>query len=56
MGYRRAAEKLLLRAPFTGEQAVECGIANAVLPAAEVLPQARRVAARFKQRPPRRGA
>jgi enoyl-CoA hydratase/carnithine racemase len=33
MGYRRAAEKLLLGEPFTGEQAVECGIANAVLPA-----------------------
>jgi enoyl-CoA hydratase/carnithine racemase len=52
MGYRRAAEKLLLGDPFTGEQAVECGIANAVLPAAEVLPQARRVAARFNQLPP----
>jgi enoyl-CoA hydratase/carnithine racemase len=52
MGHRRAAEKLLLGDPFTGEQAVECGIANAVLPAAEVLPQARRVAARFNQLPP----
>jgi len=38
--------------PFTGEQAVACGIANAVLPVAEVLPQARRVAARFNPRPP----
>ena len=52
MGPRRAAEKLLLGDPFTGEQAVECGIANAVLPAAEVLPHARRVAARFNQLPP----
>lgn len=52
MGYRRAAEKLLLGDPFTAEQAVECGIANAVLPAAEVLPHARRVAERFNHLPP----
>ena len=47
MGPRRAAEKLLLGDPFTGEQAVECGIANAVLPASEVALHARRVAERF---------
>lgn len=47
MGNRRAAEKLLLGDPFTGEQAVECGIANRVLPAAEVLNHARRIAERF---------
>src|SRR6188472_847294 len=35
MGQRRAAEKLLLGDTFTGADAVECGIANAVLPAAE---------------------
>jgi enoyl-CoA hydratase/carnithine racemase len=52
MGLRRAAEKLLLGDPFTGEQAVECGLANAVLPAAEVLPHARRVAERFNALPP----
>jgi enoyl-CoA hydratase/carnithine racemase len=52
MGNRRAAEKLLLGDPFTGEQAVECGIANAVLPASEVLPHARRVAERFNALPP----
>jgi enoyl-CoA hydratase/carnithine racemase len=52
MGYRRAAERLLLGDPFTGEQAVECGIANVVLPTAEVLPHARRVAARFRHLPP----
>jgi enoyl-CoA hydratase/carnithine racemase len=52
MGHRRAAEKLLLGDPFTPEQAVECGIANAVLPAAEVLNHARRVAERFNQLPP----
>ena len=52
MGGRRAAEKLLLGDPFTGETAVECGIANAVLPANEVLPHARRVAERFNALPP----
>ncbi len=52
MGARRAAEKLLLGDPFTGEQAVECGIANAVLPAGEVVNHARRVAERFNALPP----
>ena len=52
MGHRRAAEKLLLGEPFTGENAVECGLANAVLPAAEVLPHARRMAERFNALPP----
>jgi enoyl-CoA hydratase/carnithine racemase len=52
MGERRAAEKLLLGDPFTGEQAVDCGIANAVLPAGEVVNHARRVAERFNALPP----
>ena len=52
MGHRRAAEKLLLGDPFTGEQAVECGIANAVLPASEVVKHARRIAERFNALPP----
>jgi enoyl-CoA hydratase/carnithine racemase len=52
MGQRRAAEKLLLAEPFTPEQAVECGIANAVLSAGEVLAHARRVAERFNALPP----
>ena len=52
MGGRRAAEKLLLGDPFTAETAVECGIANAVLPADEVLPHARRIAERFNALPP----
>jgi enoyl-CoA hydratase/carnithine racemase len=42
MGNVRAAEKLLLGDPFTGADAVEAGIANAVLPAGEVLNHARR--------------
>ncbi len=52
MGMRRAAEKLMLCDPITPEQAVDCGIANAVLPPLEVLPHARRVAERFNQLPP----
>ncbi len=52
MGHRRAAEKLLLGDPFTPEQAVDCGIANAVLPASEVVNHARRVAERFNGLPP----
>jgi len=52
MGQRRAAEKLLLGDPFTPEQAVECGIASAVLPASEVVGHARRVAERFNALPP----
>jgi enoyl-CoA hydratase/carnithine racemase len=52
MGNVRAAEKLLLGDPFTGADAVECGIANAVLPANEVVNHARRVAERFNGLPP----
>ena len=52
MGNVRAAEKLLLGDPFTGADAVEMGIANAVLPAAEVVPHARRIAERFNALPP----
>jgi enoyl-CoA hydratase/carnithine racemase len=52
VGHRRAAEKLLLGDPITPEQAVEWGIANAVIPAGEVVNHARRVAARFNSLPP----
>ena len=52
MGNVRAAEKLLLGEPFTGADAVEAGIANAVLPAAEVVKHARRIAERFNALPP----
>ena len=52
MGNVRASEKLLLGDPFTGADAVECGIANAVLPAAEVVNHARRIAERFNGLPP----
>ena len=52
MGQRRAAERLLLGDPFTAEQAVDGGLANAVLPAGEVMAHARRVAERFNALPP----
>ncbi|UCH18765.1 MAG: enoyl-CoA hydratase [Burkholderiales bacterium] len=52
MGRARAAEKLLLGEPFTGAEAVELGLANAVLPAGEVVNHARRVAERFNALPP----
>lgn len=52
MGHARAAEKLLLGDPFTGADAVDYGIANAVLPADEVLRHARRMAERFNTLPP----
>lgn len=52
VGHLRAAEKLLLGEPFGAAEAVEMGIANAVLPAGEVLPHARRIAERFNALPP----
>jgi len=47
MGHAKAAEKLMLGEPFTGSDAVDSGIANAVLPAGEVVNHARRMAERF---------
>ncbi len=52
MGHVRAAEKLMLGEPFSGSDAVDCGIANAVLPAGEVVNHARRMAERFNALPP----
>ncbi|WP_127996885.1 enoyl-CoA hydratase [Piscinibacter defluvii] len=52
MGQVRAAEKLLLGDLFSPQDAVEAGIANAVLPAGEVVNHARRVAERFNALPP----
>jgi enoyl-CoA hydratase/carnithine racemase len=52
VGYAKATELLLLGEPFNGESAVEMGIANAVLPAAEVVNHARRMAERFNALPP----
>ncbi len=47
IGHVKASEKLMLGEPFTGSDAVDCGIANAVLPAGEVVNHARRMAERF---------
>jgi enoyl-CoA hydratase/carnithine racemase len=52
IGHVRAAEKLLLGEPFTGTEAVAMGIANASLPAGDVLAHARRMAERFNTLPP----
>ena len=52
LGNVKAAEKLLLGDPFSGADAVEMRIANAVLPADEVVNHARRVAERFNTLPP----
>ena len=52
VGQAKATELLLLGEPFTGETAVDLGIANAVLPAGEVVNHARRMAERFNALPP----
>ena len=52
LGNVKAAEKLLLGDPFTPADAVELRIANAVLPAGEVVNHARRMAERFNALPP----
>jgi enoyl-CoA hydratase/carnithine racemase len=52
IGHVQAAERLLLGEPFTGAEAVAMGIANASLPAADVLPHARSMAERFNALPP----
>jgi enoyl-CoA hydratase/carnithine racemase len=52
MGHVKAAERLLLGDPFTAQDAVDMHIANAVLPAGEVVNHARRIAERFNALPP----
>ena len=52
LGHVKAAEKLMLGEPFSGSDAVDCGIANAVLPAGELVNHARRMAERFNTLPP----
>jgi enoyl-CoA hydratase/carnithine racemase len=51
MGYAQAAEKLLLGDIFSGTEAVRLGLANAALPAGEVLSHARSMAQRFTSLP-----
>jgi enoyl-CoA hydratase/carnithine racemase len=52
VGRAKAAEKLLLGEPFSAQEAVDLGLANAVLPAGEVVNHARRIAERFNALPP----
>jgi len=52
LGHVRAAEKLLLGEPMTADEAVHLGLANAVLPADQLLPHARAEAERFNGLPP----
>ena len=51
-GRVRAAEKLLLGRPFLAAEAVVMGVANAVLPAADLLAHAQTVARGFNVLPP----
>ena len=52
LGHVRAAEKLLLGEPMTADEAVHLGLANAVLPADQLLSHARAEAERFNGLPP----
>ena len=52
IGRAKAAAMLLLGDPMSAAEAVACGMANAALPAAEVLPAAQRAAARLAALPP----
>ena len=52
IGHVKAAESLLLGEPIGAQEAVALGLANAVLPAGEVVAHARRIAARFNTLPP----
>jgi enoyl-CoA hydratase/carnithine racemase len=51
IGHVKAAEKLMLGTPFTAAEAVSAGLANAALPAGEVLNHARQIAERFNALP-----
>jgi enoyl-CoA hydratase/carnithine racemase len=51
-GHVRAADKLLLGTPLSAEEAVEMGIANAVVPPEQIAGFAREIAERFNRLPP----
>ena len=51
-GYRRAAEMLLLGAPFGAEKALAAGIVTEIVPAAELLGRAREAALALAALPP----
>lgn len=52
IGHHRAAELLMLGEPFDAETARAYGIANGVFPAAQVLAEAMKVAAKLAAKPP----
>jgi enoyl-CoA hydratase/carnithine racemase len=52
IGQAKAAAMLLLGDPMLAPEAVTCGLANAALPAAEVLSAAQHAAARLAALPP----
>jgi enoyl-CoA hydratase/carnithine racemase len=51
-GRIRASEKLLLGKPFPAPEAAAMGLVNAIVPAAELLPHARKIAQAFNVLPP----
>jgi enoyl-CoA hydratase/carnithine racemase len=51
-GYQRSAELLLLGQPFTAQKAKEIGMVNDVVPEAEVLERAEKVASQLAALPP----
>ena len=52
VGHQRAAEILLLGEPIDARAALAMGLANAVLPSAEVLPMALQTARKLADKPP----
>ncbi len=52
IGHVKAAQHLMLGEPITAQDALAMGLANAVLPASEVLSHARMIAGRFNALPP----
>ncbi len=52
VGHQRAAELLMLAAPFTAQRAHELGLVNAVVPFAELLPTAANAAQNLAEKPP----
>lgn len=52
IGYARAAEKLLLGEPIGAQEALQLGLATAVVPASDLLAHTRRIAKRFNSLSP----
>lgn len=52
MGYSKALEHAWLAKPITAQDALACGLVNRVVPADQVLPEARKLASELAQMPP----